>query len=160
MTENLSQSLISLDRNDLIRKISADPGSLRKAISEFVDKIAPKYECPDGLGCHVLTPNRNCFYWEGIEENIGYYTDEIENYEDSSGFCPLFLDFIFFVSNRLKENQDFSKEKHDCDLWTYNPPIIGEYYEAEFKNGKKISEKHYVKCVICGRECVRVNQSK
>lgn len=157
MTENLSQSLICLDRTDLIKRMSASPGSLRKVISEFVDKIAPKYECPEGLVCHVSTPNRNCIYWESMNENMDYYGDELETYEDSYGFCPLFLDFIFFVSNNLKKTENFSKENHDCDLWTYSPPVTGEYYKVEFKKDKKISEKHYVKCVICGRERVRVN---
>lgn len=157
MAENLSQSLISLDRNDLIKKISATPGSLRKAISEFVREIAPKYECPQGIICEGWSPNRNCIYWEGMNENIGYYIDELEIYEDSYGFCPVLLDFVFFVSDNFKKTKDFTRENHDCDLWTYSPPITGEYYEAEFKKGKKISEKHYVKCVICGRENVRVN---
>lgn len=157
MTENLSQSLISLGRNDLIKRMSASPGSLRKAISKFVREIAPRYECPQGLICEGFSPNRNCVYWESMRENIGDWIDELETYEDSYGFCPVLLDFVFFVSNRLEENQDFSKENHDCDLWTYYPLITGEYYEAEFRRGKKISEKHYVKCVICGRERVRVN---
>ncbi len=158
MLENLSQSFISLDRNDLIKKISAGPGNLRKVINAFIDKIALEYECPDGLGCHVSSPNRNCFYWEGIEENMDYYSrDEIGTYKDSYGFCPVLLDFVFFVFDNLKKTEDFSKENHDCDLWTYHPPITGEYYESEFEKGEKISEKCYVKCVICAKESVRVN---
>ena len=158
MIENLSRTLISLDRTDLVKRISTDPGSLRKAIDVFIDKIAPEYECPDGFVCHVSSPNRNCFYWEGMEKNMDYYSrDEIGTYKDSYGFCPVLLDFIFFVSDNLKKSRNFTSENHDCNLWTYHPPITGEYYESEFKNGEKISEKHYVKCVICGKENIRVN---
>lgn len=154
--ENISHSLITLSRNDLVRKINASPGSLRKAISKFVREIAPKYECPYGLMCEGWSPNRNCIYWEAMEENFDYAV-ELEYYEDSYGFCPVLLDFIFFISDNLKKTEDFSKENHNCNLWTYYPLITGEYYESEFKKDKKISEKHYVMCVICGKERVRVN---
>lgn len=160
--EDILKSFVPLGKDSLIKRLKLSPDDLRKAVFNFVYKIAPKYECPDGLGCHVVTPNRNCIYYNNIEEehfpksDILIY-DDIQKYENFYGFCPNLLDFIFFVFDNLEKTRDFSRENHDCDLWTYSSPLLGYYYEREFKQDETISEKRYIKCVICGRERVRIN---
>jgi hypothetical protein len=161
--KNILNSLVPLDKDNLAKNLNSD--DLRKSVFKFVNKIAPEYECPEGLGCHIITPNKNCIYYKNIEEehfpdsNILVYED-VQKYENFYGFCPYLLDFIFFVFDNLLKNKSFSKENHNCDSWIYSPPLSGDYYKREDREDGTISEKHYLKCIICGKEKIRVDLEK
>ena len=105
---------------------------MRKKIYKFVHEKAPNYHCPFSLECHVSSPNKNCFYYEGVEKEVYPYDDCIFTYEDSLGFCPPILDFINFIFDNLKKKKNFSKDEHSCEDWKYKP-FGGEYYDCEFK---------------------------
>ena len=138
--EDLFSTLL-VSRNELIKKVSRDPGALREKLCDFAFKIAPKYECPEELVCHVCFPDRNCFYWKGADKMV--CDDEIETYNDSYGFCPTRLDFLFLIGDNLRDGKNYDFKKHKCNQW------LIEYFEADLKED---DHRMYEMCIICGKE--------
>ena len=141
MADLFSPFLIA--RNELIKRRNRDPETLREIMCDFAFKIAPRYECPEGLECHVFSPNRNCFYGKRAEKGVWPYGAEIETYDDSYGFCPTLLDFLFLIRDYLREGKSYDLKKHKCNQW------LIEYFEADLKGD---DHRNYKMCVICGKE--------
>ena len=140
--EDLFSSII-VSKNELIKRVGRDPETLREIICDFAFKIAPEYECPEGLACHVFSPNRNCFYGKRAEKRVWPYGAEIETYDDSYGFCPTLLDFLFLIRDNFREGKNYDFKKHGCSQW------LIKYFEADLKGD---NHRNYEMCVICGKQ--------
>ena len=143
------QELILYER-DLTIKSSKRLDGLRGKFVSLAHKTAPKYYCPEGLLCHVFSPNRNCLYEEGLEEEwseeFNSWNDELRTYEDTMGFCPRSLYFLCFVAKNLKEGKAYNLEKHLCDDWRMT------FIDSEYSLNDLDSTFPYERCIICGKE--------